>query len=39
MVVYCNPDADQKLLPGAMQATGALELPKPGASIELSSGS
>lgn len=38
MVVYCNPDADQNLLPGAVQATGELAMPQPGISIELVSG-
>ncbi len=38
MVIYCNPEADQNLLPGAIQAVGALTIPTVGASIELSSG-
>lgn len=38
VVVYCNPDADQSLLPGALHATGELDLPQAGAVIELLSG-
>lgn len=38
MVIYCNPDTDQSLLPGAIQARGQLDLPRAGASIELLSG-
>jgi PTS system glucitol/sorbitol-specific IIA component len=35
IVVYCNPEADQNLLPGAIHATGTLTLPTAGMTIEL----
>lgn len=38
MVVYCNPEPGQSLLPGAIQASGELAVPLLGASIELISG-
>lgn len=34
-VIYCDPDPDQNLLPGAIHATGQLTLPTAGMSIEL----
>lgn len=39
IVVYCDPDPDQKLLPGALHAAGALPLPAPGDTIRLIGGS
>ena len=38
IVVYFNPEPDQSLLPGAIQATGTLFLPAPGDAIELTAG-
>lgn len=35
IVVYCDPEADQNLLPGAIHATGKLSLPTAGMTIEL----
>ena len=35
LVVYCDPEADQNLLPGAIHATGKLSLPTAGMTIEL----
>lgn len=34
-VIYCDPESDQNLLPGAIHATGQLTLPTAGMSIEL----
>lgn len=38
IVVYTDPDSDQKLLPGAIHATGSLSLPAAGAALELIEG-
>jgi len=37
-VVYSDPEESQKLLPGAIHATGVLNLPAAGATIELIEG-
>jgi PTS system glucitol/sorbitol-specific IIA component len=34
-VIYCNPEADQNLLPGAIHVTGQLSMPVAGSRIEL----
>lgn len=38
MVVYLDPESDQKLLPGAVFATGTLGMPNPGDRIEITEG-
>ncbi|TAM69315.1 MAG: PTS sorbitol transporter subunit IIA [Microbacteriaceae bacterium] len=38
LVVYCNPNAGQVLLPGAVLAAGEIGTPSPGALVEITPG-
>lgn len=38
IVVYSDPEPDQKILPGALHATGSLSIPAVGATIQLLEG-